>query len=306
MQDCFHFEAACILCCDMLSDLGNREWRKMPDSDKPPPDSIKPRGWPRRILRAIDSAQLSQLEWIGRHNAGVLIALLIIVLAVWAFVALAHKVVAGGTLSFDETCLRALRRADDPAKPIGPGWLAEVARDVTALGGVTVLTLLTLAVAGFLRLQKMYGAMWLVVLSALGGLAASSLLKSFFERPRPSLVAHLDSVYTSSFPSGHSMLSATIYLTLGVLLGRFVEQRTLKAYFLIVALLLTFLVGVSRVYLGVHYPTDVLAGWAVGLTWALVCWLIARYLQGRGTVETMASEPEQKSIPEGSQRLAGG
>jgi undecaprenyl-diphosphatase len=221
-------------------------------------------------------------------------------------VTLAYKVVAGETLSFDESCLRALRRDDDATSPIGPGWLAEVARDVTALGGVTVLTLLTLAVAGFLRLQKMYGAMWLVIVSALGGLASSTLLKSLFERPRPNLVAHLDNVYTSSFPSGHSMLSATVYLTLGVLLGRFVPQRVLKAYFLIVALVLTFLVGVSRVYLGVHYPTDVLAGWAVGLTWALVCWLVARQLQRRGTVETMASEPEQKPIPEGSQRLAGG
>ena len=133
----------------------------------------------------------------------------------------------------------------------------------------------------------MSGAMWLVIVSALGGLAASTFLKSLFERPRPSLVPHLDIVYTSSFPSGHSMLSATVYLTLGVLLGRFVQQRVLKAYFLIVALLLTSLVGASRVYLGVHYPTDVLAGWAVGLTWALVCWLVARYLQHQGTVETI-------------------
>jgi undecaprenyl-diphosphatase len=279
----------------------------MPDGNKPDRITLtKAGGWPQQFLKFIASPKHSLLDWIGRHNAGVLMALLVIILAVWAFVALAYKVVAGETLSFDEWCLRALRRADDSAKPIGPDWLAEVARDVTALGGVTVLTMLTLAVAGFMRLQKMYGAMWLVIVSALGGLATSTLLKSLFERPRPSLVAHLDSVYTSSFPSGHSMLSATVYLTLGVLLGRFVQQRVLKAYFLIVALLLTFLVGVSRVYLGVHYPTDVLAGWAVGLTWALVCWLVARYLQRQGAVEMMAPEPERKSIPEGSQRLAGG
>jgi undecaprenyl-diphosphatase len=259
----------------------------MPDSNEPPVAATKAGGWPRRVLAAITRPQHSLLEWIGGHNAGVLIAILIIVLAVWAFAALAYEVVAGDTLSFDESCLRALRRADDPARPIGPGWLPEVGRDLTALGGVTVLTLLTIAVAGFLRLRKMDGAMWLVVVSALGGLATSTLLKSLFERPRPSLVPHLDSVYTSSFPSGHSMLSATIYLTLGTLLGRFVQQRVLKAYFLIVALLLTFLVGASRVYLGVHYPTDVLAGWSVGLTWALVCWLTARFLQRRGAVETV-------------------
>src|SRR5260221_8309965 len=141
----------------------------MPDSNEPAPAATKAWGWPRRAMRAIASVQRSPLEWIGRHDAGVLIALLIIVLAVWAFVALAYEVVAGDTLSFDESCLRALRRADDPAKPIGPGWLAEVGRDLTALGGVTVLTLFTFAVAGFLRLRKMYGAVWLVLVSALGG-----------------------------------------------------------------------------------------------------------------------------------------
>ena len=260
----------------------------MPDSDRPSPATTKASGWRRRATLAIASLQHSPLEWIGRHNAGVLMALLIIILAVWAFVALAYEVVAGDTLSFDEWCVRALRRAADPAKPIGPDWLAEVGRDLTALGGVTVLTLLTFAVAGFLRLRKMHGAMWLVLLAALGGLLTTTLLKSLFERPRPSLAPHLSKVYTSSFPSGHSMLSATVYLTLGTLLGRFVQQRALKAYFLIVALMLTFLVGVSRVYMGVHYPTDVLAGWAAGLTWALVCWLVARFLQQRGAVETAA------------------
>ena len=261
---------------------------------------------PRRIVTAIASvlqslkccmgatsgltsaARHSPLEWIGRHNAGVLLALLIIILAIWAFVGLAYEVVTGSTVSFDEWCVRSLRRADDPSKPIGPNSLAEVGRDLTALGGVTVLTLLTLAVAGFLRLRKMYGAMWLVLLATLGGLLASTILKSFFERPRPSLVPHLAKVYTSSFPSGHSMLSATVYLTLGALLTRFVHQRLLKAYFLIVALVITFLVGVSRVFMGVHYPTDVLAGWAAGLTWALTCWLVARFLQHRGSVETAA------------------
>ena len=150
---------------------------------------------------------------------------------------------------------------------------------------MTVLTLLSLAVAGFLWLRKMNGAMWLVLVASLGGLAACVLLKGVFDRPRPNLVPHLTAVHTSSFPSGHSMMSATIFLTLGTLLGRFVQERKLKAYFLIVALTLTFLVGLSRVYLGVHYPTDVLAGWSAGLAWALICWLVARALQRRGVVE---------------------
>src|SRR5437764_10853504 len=115
----------------------------MPDSNKPDPAAApKTGGWRQLFLKAIASPQHSLLEWIGRHNAGVLSALLIIVLAVWAFAVLAHKVVTGSTLSFDESCVRALRRADDPAKPIGPDWLPEVGRDLTALGGVTFLTLL--------------------------------------------------------------------------------------------------------------------------------------------------------------------
>src|SRR5205085_9940078 len=107
-----------------------------------------------------------------------------------------------------------------------------------------------------------------------------------FDRPRPSVVPHLSHVMTSSFPSGHSLLSAVVYLTLGSLLARLVGPPRLKLYFLGVAVLLSFLVGLSRVYLGVHYPTDVLAGWAAGLTWAVLCWLLARYLQHRGAVET--------------------
>jgi undecaprenyl-diphosphatase len=120
-------------------------------------------------------------------------------------------------------------------------------------------------------------------------LIVSQSLKSFFHRPRPDLVPHLAQVYTSSFPSGHAMLSATVFLTIGALLGRFVQEPVLKAYFLIVAGVLTLLVGVSRVYVGVHYPTDVLAGWTAGLAWALICWLVARWMQHRGLVRDKLS-----------------
>lgn len=144
------------------------------------------------------------------------------------------------------------------------------------------------AVAGFLWLRRLYGAMWLVIISTLSGLAVSTALKMLFERERPSDVTHLSHVMTHSFPSGHSMLAAVVYLTLGALLGRIVEGWRFKAYFLFVAVVLTMLVGVSRVYLGVHYPTDVLAGWTAGLAWAVLCWLAARFLQRRGKVETTA------------------
>jgi undecaprenyl-diphosphatase len=234
--------------------------------------------WPFAAVRWV-------FDWVGRNELSVLIALLVLAVAVLAFVLIADEVMDGETMRFDDWAVRALRDPDDLARPIGPHWMQEVGRDLTALGGFAVLTLIIAAVTGFLWLRKMHGAMWLVILATLGGLVVSSVLKHSFERPRPNLVPHLSMVYTSSFPSGHSMLAATVYLTLGALLGRFVSSWRLKAYFLLVALTLTFLVGVSRVYMGVHYPTDVLAGWAAGLAWALICWLVARYLQHRGAVE---------------------
>jgi undecaprenyl-diphosphatase len=225
------------------------------------------------------------LEWIGQHEFKILVLFFVLIGLGWAFIVVADKVQEGKTARFDEWAVRALRQADDPAKPLGPAWLAEVGRDLTALGGIAFLTLLTATVAGFLWLRRMYGAMGLVLAATISGLLVSLVLKGAYHRPRPELVPHLSHVYTTSFPSGHAMLSATVFLTLGALLGRFFEDRVLKAYFLLVAATLTVLVGISRVYLGVHYPTDVLAGWTAGLAWAIVCWLVARAMQRRGVVE---------------------
>jgi undecaprenyl-diphosphatase len=111
-----------------------------------------------------------------------------------------------------------------------------------------------------------------------------------YARPRPDLVPHLSPVYTSSFPSGHSLIAAVVYLTLGSLLASVISRPMLKVYVLSVAMLLTTAVGLSRVYLGVHYPTDVLAGWLAGLVWALLCWLVARVLQRRGRVESESAD----------------
>lgn len=202
------------------------------------------------------------------------------------FIEIADEVSAGGFQQMEEHFIRSLRQADDPAKPIGPWWMAEAGRDLTALGGTTVLTVMIILVVGYLLLAKRYHATLLVIIATVGGLLLSTVLKLNFERDRPEVVPHLTQFITASFPSGHSMLSSVVYLTLGALLARTVERRRIKIYFIHAALFITFLVGASRVYLGVHYPTDVLAGWAAGTSWALLCYLVAYWLQSRGAVES--------------------
>ena len=222
------------------------------------------------------------LEWAGGRRALVLAVVLVIVGGTWGFIELADVVREGRTQGFDERMILALTNPANPAEPIGPPWLGEVGRDVTALGGVTVLSLVTLSVAGYLLMAGKYRAMGLVLGATVSGLIVGSVLKGVIHRDRPHLVPHRAYVYTSSFPSGHSMMSAVVYLTLGSLLTRLARGRALKAYFLIVALFLTLIVGVSRVYMAVHYPTDVLAGWTAGLVWALLWWLAARRCNAAG------------------------
>jgi len=222
-------------------------------------------------------------EWLELRTV---LLMLLLAGSIWAFVALAGEVLEGDTQALDRVLLLMLRAPGNPAEPFGPPWLKEMGRDLTALGGYTVLTLLTLAVAAFLVLRRMWGATLLLVAAVASGTLASYLLKDIFGRPRPELVPHGSYVASASFPSAHSMMAAVVYLTLGALLARVEPLRRIKAFILSVAILLTLLVGISRVYLGVHWPTDVLAGWTVGAAWALLCWLIARALQRRGQVET--------------------
>jgi len=221
----------------------------------------------------------------GHREWWLLIAAFLAAAALWGFAELADEVREGDARDFDRTVLLSFRSATDPQTPIGPGWLQEVARDVTGLGGTTVLTLFTVAAAGFLFLvRKRHAAVFLIV-SVAGGTLLSLLLKWGFDRPRPDLVPHAVEVYTRSFPSGHAMLSTITYLTLGALLAQVQSRKRVKAYLLGWALLLSFLIGLSRIYLGVHWPTDVLAGWCVGSAWALLCGSVALWLQRRGAIE---------------------
>jgi undecaprenyl-diphosphatase len=241
--------------------------------------------------RSPDDAQKASL--LGRwhaHLTGIERAALALPLllggSIWIFLAVAGAVVGQDARSFDKSVLLAMRNPLDVTQPWGPGWLQEMARDFTALGGVAVLTLLALATIGYLVMLRKHHAAIAVAIAIGGGSLLSTVLKWYFDRDRPDLVPHGSIVYTASFPSGHSMMAAVTYLTLGALLARIHAPLRIKAYLLGCAILLTLLVGVSRVYLGVHWPSDVAAGWAVGAAWALMASLAVRALQWRGTVET--------------------
>ena len=203
----------------------------------------------------------------------------------WAFLELADEVREGETHALDRWLLLSLRNPQDPADPLGPSWLEESARDITGLGGYAILTIMTLAALAYLLMAGKRGAAALVVVAIVGGMLLSTGLKLGFERPRPDLVPHATRVYTASFPSGHAMLSAVTYLTLGALLARVERKRRVRAFIMGLAAAITLLVGLSRVYLGVHWPSDVLAGWSVGAAWASLCWFVALQLQRRGQGE---------------------
>lgn len=215
---------------------------------------------------------MSKVQFFG---LGILSALLV------GFSILADEVVEGDTLGFDNSVLMALRVPGDPQTPIGPAWLHEAARDVTALGSFAVLTLLLVAVVVFLLLARKRRTAVFLTACVVGGTIISTALKIAFDRPRPDLTGTVK-VFTASFPSGHATVSAVVYLTLGTILAQLTADRAFRIYFYSVAVALTALVGVSRVYLGVHYPTDVLAGWSLGTAWALLCAMAFRLVDARG------------------------
>ena len=185
----------------------------------------------------------------------------------------------GDTAGFDHRVFLVFRNPTDTTRTIGPDWLFEAMRDLTSLGGVVVLTLVVLSVVGYLLIAKKGLAAAFVLVAVVSGQLLSTVLKGAMNRARPELLAHSPQVFTASFPSGHAMLSAVTYITLGALLARFEDRRVAKIYLLSVALTLTFLIGISRVYLGVHWATDVLAGWCLGAAWALFWWIAAERLR---------------------------
>ncbi len=207
----------------------------------------------------------------------VLVAIVLIAALSWGFIELADEVLGGDTQHFDQAVIEALRDPNDPRLPRGPSWLADAARDVTALGSPAVLALTVIVVTGYLAMLKRWRTIAVLLAAVISGAILTALLKQGFGRERPPSGSALQGTHSLSFPSGHSLSAALVYLTLGAMLARVMPTRKLHVYFIGMALAVTILIGSTRVYLGVHYPTDVLAGWAVGSAWALLWWLIARW-----------------------------
>lgn len=227
---------------------------------------------------------------VGRREWTIVLAFALPAAAMWGFVELADEVLEGSTAQIDRRLLLLFRNSADLADPLGPDWFEEWVRDVTALGGFAVLTLITLGAAAYLMILGKHRAGLAVLIAVVGGVLLSTAIKAGLGRSRPDLVAHGMHVTSPSFPSGHSMMAAVVYLTLAVMLARVRPYWRVRVYILTCAVLVTVLIGISRVYLGVHWPTDVLAGWSIGAGWALFCWLTTLLLQRRGQIEPEADE----------------
>ena len=229
----------------------------------------------------LDQRLRAFLSWLGGHEWNVLLALALLLAGTWLFFVLGNEIIERESHPLDEALLLALRNPEDRGDPLGPVWLEEMMRDITALGSTGVVAFITLSVLGYLFLRGNMRTAALVAAAVLGSYLLSLLLKETFARPRPDLVSRATPTFNPSFPSGHSMLAAAAYLTLAALLAEVQPRRRTKAYLLLLGIILTVAVGVSRVYLGVHWPSDVLGGWTAGAVWALLVWLVARRLRLR-------------------------
>ena len=226
-----------------------------------PPPVLKP------TLRRIETRAL--LIWLACAGA------------IWGFFDIASEVVEGDTKAMDQHLLLMLRQPGNLSDPIGPRWLEESMRDITALGGFTFLTLATIVAVLLFSFHGKRRQAWILAGTVLAAQVSSEMLKVFYARPRPTLVPHGSFVYTQSFPSGHSTLSAAVFLTLATLIASVETRSSTKILIYVLAVVTTIAVGFSRVYLGVHWPSDVLAGWSLGATWAFAAWIVLEWMRNR-------------------------
>lgn len=229
---------------------------------------------------------------ISQHETYHVIKIALALALLLAGVLLTEWVMSGDSLKLDKMLILSMRDVNDTANPIGPGWLEESARDITALGGIPILSLVTLFLVIYLWMGGDYRAVMFIVLVAVGGLLISFGLKHLIGRPRPDLISHGTQVYSLSFPSSHAMMSAAVYYAVGLLARESVVLRRRKVNTVFFLALLIALIGISRVYLGVHWPTDILAGWILGVLWVHVSLLIVRHFGEAGT-SLISRRPER-------------
>lgn len=233
------------------------------------------------------------IKWKGAlKNADLrlLLELAIIGALVVTFLKIAHEV-NEGTESFDHAILLGLR--DTPSDPIGGPGVEAAIMHLSGLGSGAVTTLVAVIAVAFLCLAGRWRFAGLVVACAVGTLLVMMMLKGIYDRPRPTIVTAIDPPGDESFPSGHSMISSALYPTLAVLIARALPTRRLRVFTVACGVFMAGMIGISRLYLGVHYPTDVLAGWTVGCTWALICGVVARKLAPKmAEVETPLAADE--------------
>jgi len=215
----------------------------------------------------------SSLSEGARHPPRLLWAAGIAALAV-AMVLLTGVIIGRRPFAFDRAILLALRVPGDTGTPIGPDWLRRAMVDLTALGGPTVLVLVVALTFGLLATHRLWLTAWLTLAATATGATIVELVKLHVDRARPEIVPHLVEAAGYSFPSGHSTSSAIVYLTIAGLVTQITRGASARTYVLACAILLVTVIGISRVYLGVHWPSDVLAGWSFGTLWALAWWLL--------------------------------
>jgi len=231
------------------------------------------------VRKSIYTHLFKRLRQLFLQEFFILFALFCLTGGTWTFLEIADEIIEGETQSFDMRLLETIRGINSVGEVVGPSWLAEAMQDITALGGITVLTIVTAVSAFFLLLKHKYRSMFLLLCASIGGFFLVSILKFFFARERPTDSFGFVTIDSFSFPSGHAMMSAIVYLSLAAMLAQIQTDKRTGFFIVLVAFFITAMVGLSRIYLGVHFPTDVLGGWSIGIAWASIWWLISWHLQ---------------------------
>lgn len=201
---------------------------------------------------------------LGGLGAFLVVGVVVAAIATWAFGEFAETVMAGQTQAFDDSVLRWMGAHHTSA-------FDSAMLEITSLGTGIVVMMIVGVAALFLALTRhRYSAALLLAATGGGGLL-NLVLKHYFERPRPHIFTWGTHVVSSSFPSGHAMSAAVVYSTVAYLAARLQTRTWERALTLLSAVLVIIAISISRVYLGVHYPSDVAAGVIIGIGWSAFC-----------------------------------